>query len=159
MQPQYNPSEKDLQRFWSKVDVRDQGACWLWVGAIAPNGYGLFFWGRRGRGAHRVAWEIAHGLIPEGLCVLHHCDVKNCVNPNHLFLGTKRDNYQDSKKKGRNAKGEKHGMSKLSEENAQEIRRRYQRRSKNNNQYTLAQEFGVAQSHISAIINRLWWRH
>lgn len=71
--------------------------CWKWIAGHYKNGYGNF----RGSKAHRVSWELAHGRIPEGLYVLHKCDVRDCVNPNHLFLGTYKDNMVDMVSKGR----------------------------------------------------------
>ena len=97
----------DVERFWSKVARTD--GCWLWRGAINPStGYGTFSMARglpRGKQAplyaHRVAWELAHGPIPVGQWMLHHCDVPACVNPSHLFLGTHKTNMEDAQHKGR----------------------------------------------------------
>lgn len=92
------------RRFWSKVDksAGDSG-CWLWMAARNARGYGCV--GRDvGRGywlAHRVSWELANGPIPDGLFVLHRCDVPSCVNPHHLFVGTNADNMRDMALKGR----------------------------------------------------------
>lgn len=87
--------------FWSRVEKTD--GCWLWRGKVY-GGYGRDYspWGRqRGSLAHRIAWELSHGEIPNGLCICHHCDVRNCVNPAHLFLGTVADNNRDRDAKGR----------------------------------------------------------
>jgi len=81
----------------------DPFGCHVWTAAHYSNGYGMF----DAQLAHRVAWKIHIGPVPGQLCVLHHCDVRNCVNPEHLFLGTKQDNTRDMVAKGR------HGMSKL----------------------------------------------
>ncbi len=89
------------QRFWSKVDVQS-GDCWNWTGALSSsNGYAAFWDGERQVVAHRFSWELRNGPIPDGLCVLHRCDNRRCVNPNHLFLGTKSDNTRDMLSKGR----------------------------------------------------------
>ena len=90
--------------------VTDQRGCWIFGGNIRTDGYGRY----RGRPAHRVSWEQAHGAIPDGLFVCHHCDVKNCINPEHLFLGTHDDNMRDAWAKGRmklprGPSGAKHG--------------------------------------------------
>ena len=87
-------------------------------------GYGRFRLGDKKFLAHRLAWQFTHGSIPEGLCVCHHCDNPGCVNPHHLFLGTRTDNMQDAVRKGRIAHqtGEAHGMSKLTENEVLEIR-------------------------------------
>jgi HNH endonuclease len=89
------------ERFWKKVDKRTKTECWLWLAAL-NYGYG-FFSPKTGRTvyAHRFVWELVNGPIPHGLCVLHKCDVRSCVNPNHLFLGTNQDNTTDAKRKGR----------------------------------------------------------
>jgi HNH endonuclease len=104
-------------RFWAKV-VKTT-TCWLWVGACRDNGYGHLSRGKRGEGnisAHRASWEIYFGPIPDGLDVLHRCDVHNCVRPDHLFLGTQADNTHDMIEKGRAAYGSRHGGAKLDEE-------------------------------------------
>lgn len=79
--------------------------CWLWTGSKFPNGYGCFsdrrFDRHRSVGAHRIAWEVWRGKIPQGLFVCHSCDIKACINPDHLFLGTASDNTQDGWRKGR----------------------------------------------------------
>jgi hypothetical protein len=92
----------DLRRFIAKVEAGD--GCWLWTSQRTPEGYGQFHFGRRGTPpwyAHRLAWELSNGPIPDGLSVLHHCDTPSCVNPQHLFLGTQTDNMQDASRKGR----------------------------------------------------------
>lgn len=88
-------------RFWSKVDksAGPQG-CWVWTGSIATNGYGLFTVNDRTRRAHRVSFRLFHGY-ESPLLVCHHCDNPPCVNPAHLFEGTKSDNGLDMSAKGR----------------------------------------------------------
>lgn len=92
-----------LKRFWSKVNK--SGECWIWTASKRNKGYGAFVYPSldgdiiQGR-AHRFSWEIHFGPIPEGLCVLHKCDIPACVNPEHLFLGTKADNNRDLYEKG-----------------------------------------------------------
>ena len=73
-------------------------------------------------GAHQAAWMFSYGPIPKGQCVLHRCDVRSCVNPLHLFLGTKTDNNKDRDLKGRQARGERNGKSKITEDLVREIR-------------------------------------
>ena len=98
-----------FDRFFVKVNKKgpvpshcpELGPCWLWTAATTIYGYGQFFFNGRLEGAHRVSWRLHIGEIPDGRCVLHRCDVPRCVNPAHLFLGTKRDNALDSVRKGR----------------------------------------------------------
>lgn len=89
-------------RFWPRVDK--SGDCWLWTGARMKNGYGVVWLaepiGRMGL-VHRVAWELTNGPIPDGLFACHRCDNPPCCNPDHLFLGTVRDNALDMVAKGR----------------------------------------------------------
>lgn len=93
-------SKDRVAEFWNRVDKTD--GCWEWLGARSRyGGYGSFRVNGRGHGAHRVAWELTHGKIRNGLCVCHKCDIPWCVRPEHLFLGTRSDNMQDHAVKGR----------------------------------------------------------
>lgn len=96
-------SQTVVQRFARFVQVGEPNACWEWTGFRIPDGYGQITIRSRQRTykAHRLAWEIAHGPIPEGLQVCHKCDNPPCCNPAHLFLGTARDNVMDRERKGR----------------------------------------------------------
>lgn len=92
------------QRFNNKVNQGQPGQCWLWGGAPNSTGYGTIRQpGRFGKTvlAHRLAYEISFGVVPEGMCVCHRCDVPLCVNPGHLFLGSNLDNIRDRDRKGR----------------------------------------------------------
>lgn len=95
----------------------DENGCWLWTGARKPTGYGHLYGKLAGGYAHRYSWELANGTkIPKGLCVCHKCDVPACVNPDHLFLGTHRDNIRDAIAKGRHIASPLHPLHyKLSE--------------------------------------------
>jgi hypothetical protein len=87
--------------FWSKVDKSDNN-CWLFTGKNKYKfGYGQVKFNGKDWGSHRLAWHFTHGEIPEGLCVLHKCDIPACCNPDHLFLGTRADNNRDMREKGR----------------------------------------------------------
>lgn len=101
------------ERLMAKV-VKSDG-CWLWTGARLPNGYGRMSAPGGNKLTHRVAYEVLVGPIPMGLYVLHKCDVRNCVNPEHLFVGTANDNVQDCMKKSRRItmRGVMHGRAKL----------------------------------------------
>ena len=87
------------QRFEVKIELVPFVSCWLWTGALYPNGYGAV--AGREQLAHRAAWRFEFGEIPPGMQVLHRCDVTFCVNPSHLFLGTHQDNMRDKALKGR----------------------------------------------------------
>lgn len=101
------------RRFWRYVSNATPSECWEWTGTRsttrkAKTGYGCIGVREPGvngtmqhRGAHRVSWVLHYGEIPEGLCVLHRCDNPGCVNPEHLYLGTQRDNMADKVAKGR----------------------------------------------------------
>ena len=99
----------DEKRFWSKVDQSGQG-CWLWQGTLLTQGYGCFKIAGKMYKAHRVAYTLAKGTIPPGMFVCHHCDTPRCVRPDHLFLGTSKDNSQDAVRKGRTAAGDRNGV-------------------------------------------------
>lgn len=139
-------------------------ACWPWTGPTDRKGYGRLSRGRRGEGmaaAHRVAWELAHGPIPGGLCVCHRCDNPPCCNPAHLFLGTIADNNQDMTEKGRHGvsdvRGEAHGNAKLTTEKVREIRARWA--AGGVSQRGLAADYGVSQREVWDVIHGIAWAH
>ena len=93
-------------RFWEKVNKNTESGCWEWTSALVRGGYGGFAThfpseGRKNNRAHRFAWTLVNGQIPDGLWVLHKCDNRICVNPDHLFLGDSKDNMLDCAAKGR----------------------------------------------------------
>lgn len=87
--------------FYNKITPEPNTGCHIWAASLDSVGYGLFGIRRKLFKAHRVAWMLCKGAVPEGLCVLHKCDTPSCVNPDHLFLGTHADNMADKKRKGR----------------------------------------------------------
>jgi hypothetical protein len=96
---QFGPPRSVADRFWEKVDK--SGDCWEWTATIDKSGYGIVGMRPKNLKASRVAWMLTNGAIPDGLWVLHHCDNRRCVRPDHLFLGTNTDNQRDSVAKGR----------------------------------------------------------
>lgn len=114
--------QPNIDRFWAKVQKTD--GCWFWTAFLNDWGYGTFRVLEGNRLAHRVAWVIEYGLIPDGMCVLHRCDETSCVRGTHLFLGTDKDNAADRVAKGRNdnKKGKRNPNAILTEEQVKEIR-------------------------------------
>lgn len=104
-----NPSKKDTSRFWEKVEVLGEDDCWEWKASKVRGGYGQFWIHGEQVKSHRVAWIITNGQIPLGMLACHKCDNPGCCNPNHLFMGSHKDNAVDKVKKGRAATGDKNG--------------------------------------------------
>lgn len=151
------------ERFWVKVDKT--GDCWIFTGAINDRGYGCFRFDcvRTMELAHRVSWELANGPIPDGLCVLHHCDNPPCVRVDHLFLGTRADNAADCGMKGRwnphgrtTVCGEAHPDARLTNTDVLAIRHDYEQGVF---QRVLAERFGVSQGTIHDVVVRKTWKH
>jgi HNH endonuclease len=146
------------QRFWSYV--KKTNVCWLWTGTPNQHGYGIINVGTKPGNvmiAHRFSWELHKSPVPDGLFVLHHCDNRMCVNPDHLFLGTIPDNNADKCQKGRQTKGEEQHLHKLTDEDVREIRQAYQPgvvRLRD-----LAEKYGVSESVISVVKDRKSWKH
>jgi len=158
-------SQRFEDRFWSKV-AKGEGpdACWLWTGSTnGATGYGWVHvhWdgGHNGRRvtytSHRAAWELTHGAIPDGLMVCHRCDVRLCVRPEHLFLGTARDNAKDASQKGRMRGRINEPRAKLTERIASEVKRRLALGARRTD---LAREFGVTACAISDIGRGRTWK-
>lgn len=181
-------------RFWSKVNkdgpvpahCPELGPCWLWTAHCDMGGYGKFQIGYSNHPAHRVSWELHNGPKPADMLTLHRCDVRNCVNPAHLFLGTHADNSADCVKKGRQAKGDRNGArlhperlargdrsyqhlhpensrgvrngrALLTEDDVREIRRLY---AMGNITFAdLGRQFGVTYNQVSTIVKRKQWTH
>lgn len=163
---------KYRERFWSRVDK--SGSCWIWTGGLSEDGYGLFsIWidskDKKIR-AHRASYMLNIGDIPDGMLVLHECDNPPCVNPNHLFLGTHKDNSDDKVAKGRQLKGEamqlalkdkvlvgsNHPNSKLNEDQVREIKLML---SRGMAKRQIARMIGIDKSVIISISQGRAWKH
>jgi hypothetical protein len=117
--------EDALAKFVSLVDVKNE--CRHWIGQLNQYGYGrMSFLGKHAQRAHRVSYLLFVGEIPDGLCVCHHCDNPSCVNPDHLFLGTKDDNNKDKCRKGRQPIGNIHWNRKLTVDQVKQFRYKFE---------------------------------
>lgn len=143
--------------FWQCVDIKGPDDCWEWQRA-KWKGYGTVSTtidGKRNRfKCHRLAYSFKNGSIPKGLLVCHKCDNPSCVNPNHLFLGTPKQNSEDRNKKDRQAKGEKN-HSKLKEEDIRKIREL----KKTKTSREIGKQFGICHSVVLGICKKQKWKH
>ena len=119
--------------------------CWLWNRGLNAYGYGSISIGKKNEGAHRFSYKLHKGEVPQGKWVLHKCDVNSCVNPDHLFLGTAKENYDDMVAKGRKAKFD-YAFAKLSPNDVADIRRL---REEGHRVTAIAKQYGVSHSYIS----------
>jgi hypothetical protein len=150
----------EQERFDQKCAPNPETGCVEWTAYCNPHGYGSFFRHKSHQFvfAHRWAYERAHGPIPEGLCVLHHCDNPRCVNVDHLWLGTKLDNARDrdAKKRRIALRGEQHGRAKLQPNQIHEIRILA---ANGHSPYGIAKNYGINSKTARDIIERKLWRH
>lgn len=174
----------------AKVEIDAATGCWIWIGSAGNHGYGHVYFRRGGRwvhaSAHRSSYQVFVGPIPCGMFVCHHCDVKRCVNPDHLFLGTARENTHDALAKGRLAAGDRH-YSRLQPERLSRGERHYTRthpektargerqhdakltaaavvearelRAEGMSWAAIGRRFGVSDVTITRAIKRITWRH
>lgn len=150
------PREVIVARFWA--NFRKSDGCWTWGGPVSAYGYGMIRTGGRGAHvyAHRLSYELHRGEIPPKMFVCHTCDVRTCVNPNHLFLGTHDDNRRDMIAKGRNARGERAGGAKLTEAQAVEI---IEALGRGEGAASLARRYRVNRGAITGIKRGHNWKH
>ena len=139
----------------SRTGINEAFGCWVHPNAAQSKGYVQVYMcsSRKLEFVHRLAYEYARGPIPTGLLVCHTCDVRRCCNPEHLFLGSAKDNYRDSVAKSRNTRGEVHGCSKLTDRQVIDIRLDLRPRS------VIAMEYGISVGTLSDIKLRKTWKH
>lgn len=147
------------ERFWQKVKIAGADECWEWTAYLDSGGYGQFRLNGRLECAHRVAWMLAYGPIQDGMCVLHKCDNRWCVNHAHLWEDTQAENVRDMVRKGRRAdnSGEMNGIAKLTEPEVRMIREKYA--AGGMSQRALAKEFGVSHRLVCLIVRREIWKN
>lgn len=143
-----------LKRFWAQVDKSGgEQACWPWLG-VQVKGYGKFHTHGKNYRAHRFSYERHVGPVPQGMCVCHRCDNPRCVNPAHLFLGSPVENTKDRNDKSRQARGERIGLARLTEERVRLLRERVA----NGETYAaIARDYGVGPDAIGHAARRETW--
>lgn len=148
-------SSRDIrQRFEAKVDK--SGDCWIWTAYRNAKGYGWFRVRGHAQLAHRVAYRLYVGEIPDGLCVCHTCDMPACVRPAHLWLGTQGDNGRDMTAKGRRVRGAFSHRARLTEQTVALIRQRW---DAGVSLTAIAGEFGLDDGYASRIARGKYWAH
>lgn len=144
------------ERFEMYYIPEPNSGCWIWLGWLSADGYGVFSYWDQDRGkilsvrAHRFSYKLSHGSLPKGRCICHRCDTPLCVNPDHLFAGTNRENQIDSVLKGRS------GRQKLTADKVMEIKQAISNGAGTNE---LARRYKVDSSTISNIKKKRVWRH
>lgn len=156
-------SEDFKARFWAKVTVAGEDQCWLWAGATEMSGYG-YMWIVNNKSeslavkAHRLSFYYQHGDAVDDVCVLHRCDNPPCVNPNHLFPGTRADNNRDRMNKGRNRQqgGSANSNARLDIEQVIEIKALV---ASGISQTKVGERFGIKQAQVSRIVRGVSWKN
>ncbi len=148
----------NIERFMSKLikEKGPEGDCWEWQGYLDSDGYGQFYTPTKTYNAHRYSYELFVKRVPEGLVVRHKCDYPACVNPNHLEAGTQKDNMQDCSKRRRNKFGENHKDSKLTNEQAIQMRKE---RAEGKTLKWLSEKYGLSISSCSKVCIRQSYKH
>lgn len=147
-----------IERVMERIIKRDNG-CWEWQGGKnCKGGYGRIKFGYDHHLVHRISYEYHYGKIPDGMEICHHCDNPICVNPEHLFLGTRSDNMRDMFAKGRHrpVNGENNGNSRLTQKQVDSIRKEYSKGDVS--QRGLARKYSVTQGCIAGIICHRTWK-
>lgn len=170
MPPHSKPPES---RFWAKVNKNgtipqhcpELGPCWIYAGCTDKNGYGIFeLHAKKAIKAHRYAYSLAHGEIPHGKDILHHCDNPPCVNDRHLYVGTQADNSRDMVLRGREShagpthpsRGESHRRATTTEQTVLELRKLSHEGASSRH---LARKFNLTRSCVQHILRHRSWKH
>lgn len=153
-------SDRIKVRILASISI-DSNGCWIWQKTKSPNGYGAFaFGGGNNVGAHRASYQAFVSDIPDGLDVCHQCDVRACVNPEHLFVGSRSENISDAYRKGRmtapHFQGEEHPAAKLTDDDVRHI---LDGLAKHQSKAALARAYGVSQRTILLISRGDTWKH
>ncbi len=141
------------QRLDANTMPEPNTGCWLWIGSIGNQGYGRLYANNKQNLAHRLSWGRFNGVIPKGMYICHKCDVPSCINPDHLFLGTQKDNIRDASKKGRIPRGEDNCLSKLMNNQVIGIRKA------TGSHDEIAATFNISRANVGAIKRGETWRH
>ena len=150
-------------RLYGNIKKNELSGCWEWQGSTNRFGYGRIIIGSRKDGTrrtvstHRLSYMLNNGAIPDGMEVCHKCDNRRCINPGHLFIGTRQDNVDDREAKGRNkpSAGEKNGRAKLTKADVLEI---IEKREQGLSLQRIANEYGVCKATVRDVINGKHWR-
>lgn len=136
------------------------GDCWLWRGNVLSDGYGRVWVDGKPWRVHRLMMKLLGHELPPDKVVCHSCDTPLCCNPDHLFLGTPKENHHDAMRKGRHTRGTKVNTNKLTEQQVLEIRRRWVEEGGRYGAYSrLSREFGVSDVNIRMIVHHKTWTH
>lgn len=157
----HNARQSLIERFWRYVRADGPEGCWLWTGATASCGYGKLNINRRSVRAHRIAYELLVGPIPEGHLVLHKCNNPACCNPAHLTTGSHKDNtaymMQCGRQRNRVFRGMDHARAKLTDDQVRAIRIDYDAGTTSIAQ--LAVQYHISESQCGRIVHRESWKH
>ena len=156
MVTRWNSNDSFEDRFNRSV-IKKESGCWDWSGCLYATGYGKITFQTKNWLAHRASYKIHKGDVPSDMLVCHTCDNRKCTNPDHLFIGTHKDNLSDMKNKGRSNRGQKNGRSKLTDEDVGSLK--HMNRVRYFEQKELAKHFGINRSLVSMILGEKVWQH
>ena len=143
--------EKIKELLYSRIEINNKTGCYEWTRNINSRGYGQFWYKGKMHLAHRAMYEVHNNKIPKGLVIRHSCDNPKCCNPNHLIVGSHKENMKDMVDRKRQAKGINNGRSKITPEIVNEIR------MSSDTQINLAKKFGISQSQVGRIKRGIHW--